>query len=74
MSSASESSAPFNCRGEGGAEIFIFFFFEPELFPATIRFAGRDAALRFAFAFGGRFTLAGFFGDGRAPRRACFLE
>ena len=63
---------PFNCLVAGKAE--IFFFFEPELLTATIRFESRGAAFRFAFAFCGRFVLAGFFGDGRVPRRVCFLE
>jgi hypothetical protein len=72
ISSASESRAPFNRLVAGSAE--IFFFFEPEILRATIRFAGLGATFRFAFAFLGRFILTAFFGDGRAPRRACFLE
>jgi hypothetical protein len=68
----SESSAPFNCRGAGRAD--VFFLFEPEFLRAAIRFAGLGEAFRFAFAFFGGFGLAGFFGDGLAPRRACFLE
>jgi len=72
MSSPSDSSAPFNCRSAGSAGAFLFF--DPEVLCAAIRFDGLGAGLRFAFGFCGRFGLAGFFGAGRAPCRACFLE
>ena len=53
------------------------FFFELELLRAALRFGvlGEDFS-RFAFGFCvlGRLAFAGFFGEGRVPRRACFLE
>jgi hypothetical protein len=75
ISSTSESSAPFDARAAGnGREEF---FFAPEILRTALRFADFRAAF-FGFAFGfralGRLTLVGFFGEGRALRRACFLE
>jgi hypothetical protein len=75
ISSASESPAPFEARGSGSGR--DEFFFDPEIFRGAGRFTVfRTDFSRFAFGFlaEGRLALAGFFGEGRAPRRACFLE
>jgi hypothetical protein len=66
LSSASESSAPFDVFGGG-------IFFEPELLRAAVRFGVLCVDFSgFAFGFSvlGRLAWAGFL----APRRACFLE
>jgi hypothetical protein len=64
-------------EARGGGSGRDEFFFDPELFRGAGRFTiFRIDFSRFAFGFfaGERFALAGFFGEGRAPRRACFLE
>ena len=75
ISSASASSAPFEARG--GSNGRDDFFFDPEIFRGSVRFTVFRAGFsRFALGFFAweRLALAGFFGEGRAPRRACFLE
>ena len=70
LSSASDSSAPFEAFAGG-------IFFELELLRAAVRFGVLcEDFSRFAFGFCalGRLVLTAFFGEGRAPRRACFLE
>ena len=75
ISSTSESSAPFNARGGGKGRDELFF---DAVFRGGVRFAVffRIDFSRFAVDFfaAGRLALAGFFGEGLDPRRACFLE
>jgi hypothetical protein len=56
----------------------VFFFADDRLWEMPISRICRFRAAFVVFAFGfralGRLTLVGFFGEGRALRRACFLE
>src|SRR5438105_5927019 len=72
ISSVSESCAPFRERAGGAGRDEAFF---EESLRADFRFTFLEGAFsRFSFGFLCALALAGFFGEGRPPPRACFLE
>jgi hypothetical protein len=73
ISSGSEASAPFNSFVTSGAREEIFLELELLRLAPFSNFRCGFSRLAFAGACFGRFALAGFFGDNRAPPRACFL-
>jgi hypothetical protein len=72
ISSASEASAPFAVLGDCGARDRFFRELEFLRAPALAGFRGGLVCLALA-GFFGPLAFAAFFGDGRAPPRACFL-
>jgi len=74
-SSTSESTAPFNARGGNGRdEPFFGAAFRGGAVRFAVFFRSDFSCFAFDFFAAGRLALAGFFGEDRDPRRACFLE